>query len=463
LRVVITDTPVNTLLRLATSYDGETNGAYDSIIGRVGAGLDLAWFNLGVTSGTPYAIDPGTKILAERNQLLGQILSTTITLHEQTTLGSILNNLLRSVALLLGPLTSGLITARLWARPVLSPITIYGTKDENVDNLSLEPLRVLHFSSGYHLLTLEPEFSRPVILKSSKGRREEETQEIRIWQQGNKIAAHDIQAGDLATVVRGFFEMLGGAPVVYDVEIALRDVFAQGLSFCDFVTYENASVVTAEGLGISGSFLVLGLSVSFQKGIAVLRLLPATFTPPVEEESQGPITPHGRPDQWIHVPGALDVDLVLTSPGNLGDFDATTAHNGSWNDYLTDELFVIVERPIQGANPAGASDLEEVGFFKAWGKVIAIKHLPGLQSSVVRVRFSASQERGGLTVADFGASADYTEEEPRVVFSYHKPDDTHPEGVVIDPPANQLKNGISGRNFLRVIGKKSRLREKSLL
>jgi hypothetical protein len=450
LRIQINASPIEAALYLLISDSAPDSGghAYDRIVGRVGAGLNPAWLNLGAVQADPLDVEFGTTELLELNQILDEEFEYQIALKGGAKLGEWLNNICYLHTLLFGPLTDGTFTFRQWARPQEDDLqTLVAIARPVAPGSRLSVIRSLEVLSGYTPIDLEHEFTRSIRLKAPrllKGKEEERT--IRIWKRGNHATTQDVEAGPISNLVRSFLDLMGGAPSVYEVPIPIGEYFDLGLTFGDFVYWDSEEdLPTAEGFGFpdGATFLVTGLSMKMGAGEVIVRLVRDTFNDSqVTTTEEGLIAPTLRPSLVTHVSG-LTYDVDVTSLGEAA-LNITTAHDGIWADYVSRDGLVHVTIPKHAA--AGTTHgTERDGFLEAYATVDSVNHSGG--TSTIRLTFDSAWERDGKTIADILVSG-----ESFISLADRRLADTVPGGDLIEPVREQLHDGGAGINFIKVSG-----------
>jgi hypothetical protein len=433
LRLRLQKTPMQAFLALAISDGAATASAYDLLPCRIGAALPPEVFNVSSAAGSVLSIDVATKKLAERDQLLSRKFPYQLQISKPVKLGDFLRGdvfLLHS--LLPGPLMSGAWCARPWIYPAPASPTAVVTPAEFIPEPGqrLPLLRALRLSSGFDMLTLEPQFVRDVKLAQSRERGAEAPLAIRSWLPGNQIGVSALTgSGALASLVTAWLQVYGGEPVAYEVEVSLDWVEDNGVEFLDFVTWSNDEVLSSSGRGVSGNFIIFGLAFDWKTGIALLRLIPDTFNVSQTTIAEGQIAPTLRPVAVTPV-SSLVVDVEVESLGDAA-FDATTAHGGIWQELLDLEIPIHVTRPAEH-NAEGA--LERDGWLESYPTITSIT--VGATTSTLRLTFPAAWERDGFMVSDLVDVGDTFLSLPD-----RRDSAANAAGDLIEPPELQLVDG----------------------
>ena len=454
LRVIIDSPPVEALLYACCSDGADSDETYDAVIGRLGAGLPAAWFNLGSTVANP--IDDGsqaTTALLERAQLCDDEYQYHLKLDSDQTLADWLSAdvcLLHS--LLFGPLQNGLLTLRPWVReqdaspPVLAAVAL----SELEPGTRLGRVRALELQAGFRVLDLAPQYVRSVRSRDARLTREGdfgEVQPIRIWKQAGRSTLGDeaIATGSLSTLIRAWLEVYGGEPVVLEIETTLDWLQDNAVEFASFVTYSNDDVLSDEGSGISGTWILLGYSIQWQTGQVLARIVKDTFNAGYVDQpaaSGGVSAPGFRPVRQPLPLGGLSYRIPVQPIADKGSNIGAIA-DSLLGDLVTAGGYIKVTCPLQSI----ATEIE--GYLDAYGTIDAIGYDAGSRTSYVDVTFDAAWERGGYTLlGDI-----LTPGEAMLTLTDYRPDGSHPQtGSALQPPAAQLYNGGSGKNITKIAG-----------
>ena len=451
LRTVIRGTPIEILLLSLISQGGKTTDVFDKIIGSVGMGFDASWINLGTTVADPLTVDIATNELLERNQILEDTYQVHISSKEETNLGDILaQDICLLHSLMLGPLQSGKITLRPWARPLPSGAIVAfhpNTNSEPDPSTTLPSVKQIQLSSGFDPDTLDPEFTRLVKFRRAKSGGRDGVQSIRIWRRGNHIADQDIESGSLSDLIRAFFQMYGGQPQVIERETNLDWLINNSIEFADFVQVTDKVFRDENGNQASNkNFLLIGYSINYYTGSVLVRLVEDNFNDSSVQVIDSNIAPALEPTKTNFDQGGSLVEYTTKSIGD-SSFDATTAHGGVWSDINTIGAPIKITVPTK-QNALSASD--RVGYLEAYGTVDSIRFDPGLQESVIKVSIDSSWARDGIKLADF-ASID-----AKISLVDQRQPNTHPQGApLLAPRASQLHNDGAGNGFSKVSGNAS--------
>jgi hypothetical protein len=433
LRLRLRKTPMEAFLVLAISDGAATASAYDLLPCRIGAALPPEVFNISTAAGSVLSIDIATKKIAERDQLLSQKFDYFVQLAKPVKLGDFLRGdvfLLHS--LLPGPLMSGAWSARPWIYPAPASPTEVVTPARFIPEPGqrLPLVRALRLSSGFDMLSLEPEFVRDVKLAQSRERGAEAPISIRSWLPGNQISLSALTGtGALAPLVTAWLQVYGGEPVAYEVEVSLDWVEDNSIEFLDFVSWSNDEVLSSEGRGVSGNFVIFGLAFDWRTKMAKLRLIQDTFNTAQTAVAEGQIAPSLRPVAVTPVSG-LTVDIELESLGEAA-FDATTAHGGIWQELLDLAIPIHITRPAEH-NAEGA--LERDGWLESYATIASIT--VGATTSTLRVTFDAAWERDGYTLSDLVDVGDTYLSLPD-----RRNAEVNVQGDLLEPPELQLSGG----------------------
>ena len=455
LRPVLQMTPVNAFLSLMCSDGDLGTDTYDVMPGRIGLGLPSSWFNLGTTAGTVATIDPGTTDLLKRNQLLTTEGFYALQLSKPRKLSDYLaGDLCLPHALMLGPVaTSGKLTLRPWARPQeASPVTLPTQSDIEIEpGTRLPRMSGLRLSSGFDQLNLEPTDQRLVL--ASDSRAGDEVQDVRIWQAGNQLGLQEITTGSLSLLVAGFLDLYGGAPVVYEVQTSIKWLLDNSIEFLDFVTWSNDDVLSEDGSGVSGVFMVLGFSIEWRTGRVTVRAIKDTYEesevvippiatapsykPPVMRVTGSPVVTAANTYQVpVQVVGAPASDIGTLAQGVYG--------------ILTDGATIRAIRPAQVTSSSLTGERE--GFLEAYGVVTAVTYDPGLKVNYITFTVAAAWDRG---VTNYVAQEVLVPSETYLLFTDERVAASNLEGVNIEPKAAQLYAADTGSNFVKSSGDKT--------
>ncbi len=447
LRCVITANPIDAFLLLCCDDS-------QKLCGRLSPELPLSWFQVGSAAITVATIDPGTTDLAKREQLLPALYYYALQMGAERSLGDYLaGDLCLPHALLLGPVaTTGKLTLRPWARPQeASPVTLPTQCDVEIEpGQRLPRVSALRLSSGFNALTLEPTDQRMV--QTVDFRPGDEVQQARIWQPGNQLGAQSIASGSLSLLVAGFLDLYGGAPVVYEVPTSIHFIMDNSIEFLDYVTWSNNDVLSEDGAGISGVFLLLGFSIEWRTGKVTCRIVKDTY-----EESEVVRPPVTTAPSWK--PPIISIDGKPTTTGtntyrvpvtvvghpaaDIGDLA-----NGA-GGILTDEPFVrvVVMKQVPDASVTG----EKEGLLEAYGVVTGISYDSGAKQNFITIEFDAAWHRGA---ADYINQEILVPRESYILFTDERPAESNIAATDIQPKTDQLYADGAGINFVKVADEK---------
>jgi len=426
LRVNITDTPVKAFLKLAVSKYGTSSETYDKLIGGIGAGIPQSFLNVGTAPVDVYDVDGNTNELLKLDALLntkyeyGFDLTTENSFKDRLTNEFILN------LLLLGQLQNGQLTLKCWLHEVAPTVTLQPLNRIVSASNRLDDIKVVNLSSGINTIDLSPQFIRKVRFLSSDKVTQSNTQDIRIWRTGNKITEEDLTSGALDKFIRAFNSVIGGSPFVYVVPISAEDFFFDGLEFGDSVTWSDSKIPTPTGLGISGSFFIVGIDKNFDSGIINLKLLRNNLTENnAIAESTGVIAPSVTVDRVNPTGTANNFDLSVILDGATA-FDPNSDFNGIFQDLITDVGLIKIQH--FGHNPTTVG--ETVGALEGFG-VINSYRFDGAET-ILNVTMNSSWARSNKVASDIIKAGSVIELPDR------RTSDTNLQGVLIEPHANTL-------------------------
>ena len=454
LRPVLQMTPVNAFLSLMCSDGDLGTDTYDVMLGRVGLGLPSSWFNLGTTAGTIATIDPGTTDLLKRNQLLTTEGFYALQLSKPRKLSDYLaGDLCLPHALMLGPVaTSGKLTLRPWARPQeASPVTLPTQSDIEIEPGSRLPrMSGIRLSSGFDQLKLEPTDQRLVL--ASDSRAGDEVQDVRIWQAGNQLGLQAITTGSLSLLVAGFLDLYGGSPVVYEVPTSIKWLLDNDIEFLDFVTWSNDDVLSEDGTGVAGVFMILGFTIEWRTGRVMVRIIKDTY-----EESEVTIPPIATAPSYkppvMRVTGSPVVTTANTYQVPVQVVGAPASDIGTLvqgvHGILTDAGIIRIIRPAQVTSSSLTGERE--GFLEAYGVVTAVTYDPGLKVNYITFTVDNAWNRG---VTNYVAQEVLVSSETYLLFTDERAAASNLEGVNIEPNIDQLYSDGNGSNFIKTSGDK---------
>jgi hypothetical protein len=458
LRMVLQTTPINALLYLCCSDGAASSDAYDKMIGRVGLGLPSTWFNLGAVAPNPLAIDIGAPELLIRNQLIDETFHYHFSLKKENKLAEFLSaDICVLHSLLFGPLRSGLLTLRPWARAsqsigaLATMPTLKGR--EIAPGAKLERVRALTISSGIQALTMEPVYTRSIRARDVKLRKDKdfgEVQGVRVWQPGRRIETQDITTGSFSLLVNSFLNLYGGAPIVYENPTSMDFLIDNGLEFADYVDWSNVDVLSHLGTGISGTFLLFGYSFSWRTGELTGRVIEDTFNGSYLQPVAGDgsmTAPALRPNRITPLGGLsyrVEVDVIANITANI----ASSAFGGFFRDLPGSGGVIRITRPAHNVLQVN----EREGHLEAYATVDAVSYDAGRQRSVIDLTFDAAWERGSKQIMrDILIPG-----ESLLSLSDRRPADTHPQGsITLEPLGSQLYANGGGINFTKVAGPQS--------
>jgi hypothetical protein len=439
LRPIITAQPIEAFLYLCCSDSFRNSDTYDVIVGRIGAGLPSAWFNLGSTVANPLLADPGTKELLTRNQLLDETFYYHLSLKSERKLGDFIGaDICQLHSLLFGPLTTGLLTLRPWVRvqPVSIPAMPTLSTREIEPGARLGRIRSMELQSGFDALTLTPEFTRSVRARDARLRgetdKQPESQTVRVWQPGNHIQVQDITTGALGQLVRAFLDVYGGAPIVYEVPTSQDFLLDNALDFADFVTWSNSDVLSDNGTGVSGTFILFGYNIKWGTGELTARIIKDTFNSSETTIDNGvsQLAPALIP-AWVRQISGLTFQVAIDAiadPGvNLESvYDQVFIHtsdDGSWVRVTRSD-----HNPQNGAS-------ERDGYLEAYAQITSSYFDAGQKKTLLTITFDSAWERGSKQIArDILIPHDSI-----LTLCDRRPDGTHPQsGTDLEPSSQQL-------------------------
>jgi hypothetical protein len=446
LRYVLRSTPVEAFLRLMISDGAATGTTYDVLPGRVGLGLPPSFFNISTGAVSVLGVTIQTKKLAERNQLLTQKYHYHLQLAKEQALGDFLRgDLFLLHSLLPGPLSTGEWTLRPWVYPApASPpevVTPAGFVPEPGQRLEL--LRAIQLSSGFRLLTLAPEYVRTLRLVGARARGEEDSAlPIRVWQPGNHIGLEALTTGALSTLIRAWVYVYGGEPIAHEIETSLDWLEDEGIEYCDFVSWSNDEILSYDGQGVSGSFLVFGISLDWGTKLVKLRIIEDTFNTLAGAITESVSAPTLRPVKVRPVAGSsTQVDILVESLGD-SSFDASVDHDAIWDAVRDAESLIRITLPdLQ--NPTGTTERD--GALESYAKIATI--IPDARGSWLRLTFDSSWTRNGEY-----ALTDLIKRTARLELPDRRASEANPQGVLIEPPAAALYNDGAGADLAKVSG-----------
>jgi hypothetical protein len=450
-RVGIRDSVVNTLLRLLHSDDGSqtTDPVYDTIFGRIGAGLFSGEVNQGTTPANPYAVEETTTELLELNALLPQPFDFIITPKDK--FKDWLQNICRLHTLLFGCIpTSGALALRFWftftapaSIATLNPIV----SSNDLPSLEkLEPLAQVKVDVGYNEIDLKPPFSPFVIrAKGASQKTAGNTQSVRLWiKTTNPNFAQFVMSQVVWRLTQAFFRMLQGQP-----EYILTATFLPGAvrTFGDLVLYEDATALlpTPLGYGIDGRYIVAGIDINLEDGRQRLRLLPDLISR--TSSSAGKIAPSLVITNVVSISGPVSgvytVDCEVDSIAEAA-FDITTAHEGIWQE-LQNQTGRVRLYNVQKHNPVSSSTVgvERHGYLEASALVSTILHVAGVNTIAIKIDESWLRS-GAVAIGDLAAAGNY------IVLTDRRFATSNVENVSISPIPFQYYDGGAGADFLKI-------------
>jgi hypothetical protein len=447
LRCVLLSPPIEAFLALVSNDDG-------NLVGRLSPEIPIEWLNIGTPAVSVPLINPGTTELSERAQLLTTPYYYPLQMGSDRSLGDFLaTDLCLPHALLLGPTaTTGKLTLRPWARPQESnPVTLPTQSDIEVEpGTRLPRISQLRLSSGFRALTLEPTDLRDV--RTNDARATDEAQPVRIWQAGDQLSTEALTTGSLSLLVAGFLDLYGGAPVVYEVPTSIHWILEHQIEFLDFVSWSNNDVLSENGTGVSGVFLLLGFSIEWRTGRVIARIVKDTYeesevvtTTPATAPSFKPpaIRPTGNPVQTAANTYRVPVQTVGAPGQDIGTLSA-----GIGSILVGSKVRVVSMAQGRSSNLTQ----EREGLLEAYGEVLSQTFEPGSKQNYLEIEFDNSWNRGE---SNFVKQQILVPGESVILLPDERPAASNLEGADIQPTANQLYNGGTGQNMVKVSGSKS--------
>lgn len=432
LRLVMRKSVVNAFLTMACSRDGTSGGTYDKIIGGVGAGLPQAYLNVGAVfgAGGPSVLVPGnTGAMAQLNQLLNPINTYYFDLSQGISLRDFLTNEFIASQLLLGPLQNGLLTLKSWVHEVSPTVTLNPIQTRTAKVSTLTALKRLDLAAGTKVTTLEPLETRSVRWFGATRIKSSETQAVRFWREGVNLSVAEITQGDLSQLVRAFYYLFGGTPRVYRQAIAIQDYVTDAIEFGDSVTWSDSTVVTPQGLGISGTFFVIGIDIDFDRGEVNLLLLLNTTTPAALDLNAGRIAPSLRMDR-INMLSPTVAEIDVTPIGGAADWNPSTDYGTVFEETMNNGGWIKIDNFDQA--PVGTT--ERAGSVESLANIASIVST-GVKTTIT-VILNASCLRGDF--ADITALA--TANESLIKLSERRPATSNLTGQLIEADTSAQPN-----------------------
>jgi len=393
LRVKLTKTVVQAFLTLATSVNGQDAGAYDTLIGGFGAGIPLAYFNLGAVQANPLNVSGTTTELLELDQLLDDVNTYYFDLSKGISLRDFLTNEFIATQVFLGSLQSGLLTIKLWNHAEASALTIASDNDPSQPPIDqgqqLSAIKRLDLSAGVRVIDLEPQQKRLVRFSKTSPVKKEQVQEVRFWRNVNLSVGAD---SGITPLIEAFYRQFGGQPLVFTVPISLETFMASSVEFGDRVSWSNDDILTPTGRGINGIFFVIGIDISFDTGILQLKLLqdrsPLAYFETLDNTQFAPTIKIDA----ISVISSTVIDLTVSRLDGA-TFDPSTDFSGVFSAIQSEGSFVQVENFDHA--PLGTQ--EETGSIESFGVLTTITAGPPV---VFRLTLDSDFLRGSAATID---------------------------------------------------------------
>ena len=403
LRPRIRATFVETFLMLCLSGYGNlsNDSTYDVLVGGRGMQLDPAWFSTGSTPANPLTSSEGTTILQELGALLDDTYDYAIL--PEGNLGAWLKNECYLTTTCLGFLpTTGKLALRLLARKSSSPTAlnpIIGSAELVKTTERLPPIRAIILERGIDPVTLEWRYRKPLYAPEARARDVGEAVSVRVWKDGGEFLETELATGPLARLERWFLATTQGSPYFWQVAVSA----SSGLKFGDQVTWTDATIPTANGLGVTSlPCLVIGVDRDTSKGLLRVRIIEDVLNGATETTNPGGGATAGKIAPRLKIKGVISqvsatrfICQVESVASDVG-FNINSSHSETWLNLKDDAQRVRVVNPKKH-NPAGAT--ERLGLLEASGTVLAITYREKARKNEVELSFSALWSRGGFTLA----------------------------------------------------------------
>jgi hypothetical protein len=391
LRVTLTKRVAQAFLILACSRDGSSGGTYDKLIGQVGAGMPEAFFNIGTVAGSALGIAGNTAEILRIDQLLQPINTYTFDLSKGINLKEFLANEFIASQLLLGSLQNGKLSLKSWVHEVASLVTLAPLNTPVGPGTRLSPVKRLDLSAGVRILDLEPVVRRKVRFLGATKIKDGETQAIRFWRNGLNLSVTEISSGDLAQLVRVFYRIMGGRPVVYEVPVAIEDYLADGLEIGDACAWSDTSIPTPSGLGISGDFFIVGVDLNYDEGVATYKLLKNTLVHASVPVQEGLVAPAIK-TPWVAPVSSTTVKVAIETLNG-----ANIVADSDYNGWLSEVLNNGGHIKIQNVAQAPIGDKERLGSIEAVASITNYATVDG--KTILDLTIDSAYLRGDITQA----------------------------------------------------------------
>lgn len=391
LRCCIRKTVVNAFLTLCCSNDGSSGGTYDKLIGGMGAALPQSFFSVGAASGNPLSVLGNTRLMLELDELLNPINTYYFDLSQGISLKTFLTNEFVASQLLCGSLQDGLVGLKSYLYESAATVTLQPRNVPVPPGKKLSPIKRLDLTSGTRVLTLEPLYRRSVRYQGATTIKDKETQPLRFWREGLQLSVADI-TGDLSQLVRAFYKLFGGAPLVYEVPVTIEDYIADGLEFGDAVLWSDPSIPTPQGLGIDDDFFIVGVDFDFDGGNATLKLLQNTLTVAPTVTQTGKISPTLNIISKTPL-SSTNIEVVVVRPDGA-TFDPSLDFDGIFDEIRNNSGYVKVD----SYDHAPVGEKESRGSVESQPIIVGITTVG--PTTTIELEFDAAYLRGSYTTAD---------------------------------------------------------------
>jgi hypothetical protein len=449
LRYLIKKNVTDTFLTLACSSNGDnaSGSGYNVLVGGVGAGIPESFLNIGTPAGNPLNVLGNTKIIREIGQLLNPAQTYPFDLASPVSLKAFLGNECLASQLMLGPLQNGKLTLKSWVHEEAAAVTISAVNDKAVTPIRLPSLKRLNMTFGFNPVDLSPQFARAFRWLGVSNVKPDQSQDIRLYIDGVTAAQTNASSPYMERLIRVYYKMFGGAPFAYPVSVALEDFMIAGLEFGDSILWSDRNVITPAGVGISGTFFIVGVDLQYEAGLANLLLIENKLVSNAEGQTVGTHSPAWRVDRvWEISDTDIFVDLGIvgssTAPDPDVDFDGMLGSMIDAGGWLQIDNF--------DQSPSG--DLEDVGSI---GAHCQIKLDNSVRYKIIgtrirlRVSVPTAYHRGQIT----RASDLFTPGETLLTLPSLQTAAQNLDGTLIEPPNNY--SGAFNQGFVNLQPAKS--------
>ncbi len=440
LRYAFHTTPIKAAQIILHSRCGASGGPYDKMIG-FQLSLPDAWINDGIAAalGAELDIDPRTKELIQLDQLLNETITPQF--HGEDTAGQLFQDLCLFYLLMFVQLSTGKVTLRRWATSAPESLSEIVPLKSSLDTAEpLDPLRALRLFSGINESDLSPQFARTATLGGIKTVESlnQSAQSVRLWQPGNVIDNNAVTSEAFNVFFRALFTVLGGKPKRYLVASSLE---VQNFEVGDALLWSDPKIPTPEGRGFSlQRYLVVRRDANYRQAEVNYGLLRDYFN---ENDMTESVVAPALEIVSVTRRVLATYSLVTVQVRSIGETNWDFSEDLEiWTTLHADSAWVRVYH-ARHHNPVGETERE--GYLECSAMITGdLFSDAAARRYELTLRVHESWDRGGFT-----APYDILRRGARLVLSDYRPDDTNPEGILIEPHPEQLSMDGTGKDFAK--------------